>query len=132
MANRVEVFQTLIPAGTAKATPMLALLPFNDGQVEEIQIVVPDGVAGLAGFQIVYGSEQVIPNTRGAFIVSNDEKITWVVENLPQGAQWGIRAYNIDAYDHTFYTRFLVSDFGVKTPSLAIAPAFAIPAFAGE
>ena len=127
MANRVEVFQVPINPGTAKANPAVTLLPFNDGVIEEIQIIVPDGVAGLAGFQITYGGQQIIPNTRGAFIVSNDEKIIWTVEHLPEGSQWAVAAYNTDVFTHTLYLRFLVSDFGLATPSLTVQPALAIP-----
>lgn len=127
MANRVELFQVTVPAGTAKAGAQTTALDFNDGIVETIEIVVPDGVAGLAGFRIAKNGQSIIPYTGDNWIVSNDEKIIFPLTDLPEGAGWQLIAYNTDVFPHTFYLRFMVNDFGSTVETLAPQPALSIP-----
>lgn len=99
-----------VVAGTAKATPATTDLSFPEGVVGQVEIVVPDGCAGLVGFQLVYSGQPVIPRTAGQFIVANGEVIRWPLSNYPAGGRWACRAYNTDVFNHTLFFRFLVNE----------------------
>lgn len=126
MASRIETFDVTIPAATAIATPQSTALPFNEGVVQRLEIRVPPGPSGLMGFRITHSGEVVIPNNRDNWIITDDEKIPWDLDDYPVGSAWGITAYNTDIYPHTVYLRFLVIEtkppVGVVVPILAISP----------
>lgn len=123
MADRVEVFDVTVPAGTAKASPQTTALSFLDGEVTEVEVVIPPGPHGLVGFQLAYGGGQLIPRTAGAFIVADDEVIRWPVESYPTGGRWSLIAYNTGVYAHTLEVRFLVNELQTR----AGAPAQVTP-----
>lgn len=123
MADRIHLFQVTVAAGTQQAAPAVTDLDFPDGIVRAVGVVVPDGVAGLAGCAFTYQNEWIIPYARGTYIVSNDEKILWDVDNKPTGSQWQVTAYNEDVYPHTFYIRVFVDEFPEPLP----APVLPVP-----
>lgn len=122
MADRVEVFDVTVTAGTAKATPQLTTTQFADGYVTDVEVVIPDGCKGLVGFQLAKDGNPIIPNTAGAFITGNDEVIRWPIDNFPFGGKWQLRAYNTGVFDHTLEVRYLIREW--QPPS---APAEVLP-----
>ena len=110
MAERIELFDVTIPAGTAIATPQTTALTFDPGIVERIEIVVPPGPSGLVGFQIRHSGETVIPHDASRWIIADNEPINWPVQSFPEGSAWALRAYNLDVYNHTLYFRFHVNE----------------------
>lgn len=136
MANRFEVFDVAVPAGTAKTAATETDTNFAQGTVTSVEIVIPDGHAGLTGITILQAHQQVIPWTAGAFIVGNAEVIRWDVAGFLDNGSWSVRCYNTDVYDHTFHLRFLVNEnsaTGPGTPGfiqtpLVIGPAAPVPA----
>jgi hypothetical protein len=110
VADRVELFDVTITAGTAILTPLTTATVFADGQVTDIEVVVPDGCAGLVGFVVLYGGQQIIPAKDGKWIISNGEVIKWPLSGYPTGQQWQIRGYNTDVFDHTLYVRYLIDE----------------------
>ena len=118
MASRIETFQPTVPAGTAIAAPFTTALQFNRAIVQRIEILVPPGPSGLVGFRIQHSGRTVIPYDTSQWIITDDEKIPWEVDNFPTGSAWGFQAYNLDIYDHTIYLRFLVIE--TTRSSLAI------------
>lgn len=101
-------------AGTAQATPATTDVRFPDGVVDAVEIVVPDGCAGLVGFQLVYSGQPVIPRNPAQFIVANGEVIKWPLSNYPAGGRWAVNAYNTDVFNHTIFLRFLVNEFNTQ------------------
>jgi hypothetical protein len=118
MADRIETPSITVPAGTAVAAAMTTQLPFPDGVVDGVEIVVPGGVAGLVGFQILHSGQAVIPRDSNQFIVTDGEVIKWPLSNFPTGGKWAARCYNTDQFDHTLYFRFLINEFGPKDTSI--------------
>lgn len=112
MADRVELFDFTIAAGVARAAPVEVALGFDPGEVEEIELVIPDGHAGLTGIQLALAHQPIIPKTRGSFIRGNDEVIRWPMHNLPNSGAWSAFGFNTDSYDHGFTVRFLVNEIG--------------------
>lgn len=112
MADRVEVADVTIPAGTAQATPLTVPIVFDQGYVTHVDVVIPDGVAGLAGFRVTYAGTAIIPTTVGAWITGNNEKFSDDLAVRYVGQQWALVGYNTDVYDHTFHARFYVDAIG--------------------
>ena len=110
MASRVELFDVVIPAGTAIAAAITTATTFPVGEVEGIEIVVPPGPSGLVGFGIVHGGGSVYPREDGRWIVADNEVIRWAVSGAPTAGDWAVRAYNLDSYPHTLYLRYLVRE----------------------
>lgn len=110
MADRVESKKATIPAGTSALAPVTIALTFDDGRVDQLDILIPPGPSGLVGFAIVHSQQQIIPYTAGDWIIGDDEKLPWPLENFPTGGKWSLRGYNTDVYDHTIYVRFLITD----------------------
>jgi hypothetical protein len=108
MASRIETFDVVVPGQTAIATPQTTALDFDMGVVQRIEILIPPGPSGLVGFRIMHSGRSVIPYDTSKWVVADDEVIKWDTENYPVGSAWALQAYNLDAYDHTLYLRFLV------------------------
>lgn len=110
MAQRIESFTVLTPAGTLDTAPQTTALSFNDGVVQQIEILIPPGPSGLMGFRILHSGDVVIPYDRSKWIIADNEVIKWPLEGYPTGRAWAIRTYNLDAYSHTLYIRILVDE----------------------
>jgi hypothetical protein len=110
MATRIEVFDVTIPAGTAQATPVTVSLPFDDGELERIEMRWPPGPAGLVGLRIRHSSQVVIPYSVNSWVVSDDEPIYWNVSGYPATDKWDVLGYNLGVYPHTIQIRLLVND----------------------
>lgn len=108
MAERIELFDVTIPAGTAIASPQTTALSFNDGVVEQIEITIPPGPSGLVGFRIGHSAQTIIPKSGNGWIIADDQFIKWPLQGFPTGNKWFFRGYNTDVFDHTIYLRFLV------------------------
>src|SRR5688572_11079186 len=110
MAQRIETFAVTVPAGTSSAAPQTTGLTFNDGIVENLEVLIPPGPSGLVGFAVLHSGDVVIPFDRTKWIVADDEVIRWPLENFPTGRAWALRAYNDDVFPHTLYIRILVRE----------------------
>lgn len=107
MAAEVQRFAVTIPAGTLKSAPLAFSLSMPPRTITEVEIVVPPGPRGEVGFQLGFSGSQLIPYTAGQFFVTDDEKITWKVEGMPDSGAWQMIAYNTGTYPHTIEIRFL-------------------------
>jgi hypothetical protein len=138
MADRLEWFDVVIPAGTPIAAPVTIPMVFADGEVTEIDVKVLDGPSGLVGFQIAAGGSQYVPRTLGTFVRPNDDYFTWPMANAINSGSWGITGYNLDIWDHNIQVGFQVNDRGLSqsatqagvgvSSSIAIATATAVQA----
>jgi len=126
MATRIEPFEVLTPKGTAQTSHQVTPLSFQDGRVERIEILVPPGPSGLAGFKVAHSGQSVIPIKNDVWNVADGVKFDWPLSNFPTGDSWELWTYNTDVYDHTIYLWFHVMDFGSESIAipvpLSIAP----------
>jgi hypothetical protein len=125
VAGRIEVVAATVVAFTPIAAPVVVPLFFNEGRVDAIEIIVPPGPSGLVGFKVRHSAQVIIPYSGNAFIVTDDEKIHWPLENFPTGRAWDCVIYNLDIFPHTITFRFLVTD---AAPALALPPLVSIGA----
>lgn len=120
--NRVEAAAVLVTASTAKAAAVTTDVSFQDGIVQWIELTVPDGHFGLTGIQILSANGQAIPYTFGEYIVADDYTKTFDLVGQIDTGSWQAKCYNTDIFDHTFYLRFGVLDFGYAPASQPIPP----------
>lgn len=131
MADRIEWFTITVPAGTAISAAITFPCEFSQGDVIEIDVLVPAGPSGLVGFYITAGGSQYVPRTTGQFVKPDDIYFTWPMHNAINSGDWGVVAYNTDIYDHTLQFVFQVNelnDAGVTSPTALGASSAAIPA----
>lgn len=121
-ATTVYEFQPLTPHGTAKSTPLYQALTFPNYEVVQIQWVVPPGPQGNLGWQLMISKQVVIPQN-GGWIITDNEKNEWDINELPSTGDWGFNAYNTGAYDHTVYLRFLIAPLSAIVTEAAPVPA---------
>ncbi len=108
MRERLEVFQVTIVPTPFPNVQVIPITLSRPGFVRRIDILIPDGVNGVAGIALRQAGEQIIPFQRGTFLVGNDETISFPV-NVPLTTEnWEAVLYNNGAYNHTFYLRFFV------------------------
>lgn len=120
MAERFQFFTITATAGTAQSSPLTVKTPFNPGQVVEIEVIIPDGHAGLTGIRFTNAGVTVIPFNQSTFVVSNDEKIRWPLDGFLDSTDWAVQVFNTDIFDHTFFVRYLVNE--NSPPGSAVAP----------
>lgn len=122
MADEIRAFQATFPAGTALATPLTVNMAFPPRAVDVLEITVPPGPSGLMGFRITMGGTSVLPIQPNTWLVTDDDKIVWELNGLPNSGAWQIQGYNTDEYDHSVYVRFLVSQVSGGTSGTTIPP----------
>lgn len=106
--DRVEAVTFTVAAGTAIATPQSQDISFTPAIVVGVEIFVPSGHNGNTGLQLDEAHTQIIPNTAGDWIIANNERIEWPLQNLSNTGNWQAVGYNTGRYPHTFYIRFLL------------------------
>jgi hypothetical protein len=128
MADWLEAFQVTVPAGTSLPGQVFPIRFSRPATIERIEIVVPDGPAGLMGFQLMFANQVILPLDPSKYIITNDEKINWQVWGKYSSGDWAVRAYNLGKYDHTIYLRFLVNDVmpRAETPGILTSPTAAV------
>lgn len=117
MAQRFEVRDIRIPAGTAIASPQVTNLVWRQGYPVFVELRFPPGPSGLVGVQLRHSGQVVIPFRATDFIVADNEIIRWPLENFPYNATWSFRGYNTGVYDHTVQVRMGLNEVGVQSLS---------------
>lgn len=116
------MFDVTVSAGTVKAAAVETDTSFLPGELVGIEVDIPDGHAGLTGFQILHAHGQVLPRTAGAWIVGNDDHLSWETIGYGNSGAYSVLAYNTDLFTHTFHFHFLVADFVYLTGGQAEPP----------
>lgn len=118
MAQREESFDCVVTASTAVATPLSIDVSFDPGDVVALEIVIPDGCAGLVGVALQVAHQQIIPHKKGRWYTGNDEVIRRKVEGYPNSGSWQVLAYNTDINDHVIEVRFSINEIPASTPDI--------------
>lgn len=108
MAREVWSFQATIVAGSTVFAPTRVSTTIPVRQVDRLEIVVPPGPSGVMGFAITMGGVNVIPVQPGTFMITDNERISWDLSNLPNSGTWQVSGFNGGNFDHTIYLRWLV------------------------
>ena len=106
MATSIFSFQAKIPAGTPVASPVTVALTMPSTEVVEVDIIVPPGPRGVMGFALGAAGQQVYPYKPGSWIITDNDKLVWQLEDAIDSGAWELIGYNTGAYDHTVYITF--------------------------
>lgn len=128
MAERIEIVDVTVPAGTAKITPASFPLTWREGWPVFVEIKFPPGPSGLVGIQVLQSGARVIPKANNAFLITDNELVRWDLEGYPYNAAYSVRAYNTDIYDHTIQFRWGLNEIGHVSQSRVASSLPAIPA----
>lgn len=115
MANEIRQYSLTVPAGTAIASPVSADMSFPPREVQALEIIIPPGCNGVVGLQVQNSHLAVIPFGSDAWLVGNDEVISWPLDGYINSGSWQAAGYNLGANDHTIRFRFLLNLVGVTT-----------------
>lgn len=120
----VRQFTSVIPANTAKSSPVTIKLNTGYWSIESIDLEVPAGPEGLMGFQLWIGGGQWIPYEAGEYVVWDDVADSWSMNDQPPGQQWSVVGYNLDGVNgHQVVVRFHIDPVSTPeppTPTLTI------------
>jgi hypothetical protein len=122
MASRIEIFTLTVPANTPILAPNVSTMTFDIGVADAVEIVVPAGPSGLVGWGILHSGESVYPREPDRWIIADNEVIHWPLDNAPTAGRWGLRAYNLDVFDHTLYFRWLVTEVWATAGPIPLVP----------
>ncbi len=73
-------FDVTIPAGTAEASAVEVLAEMAPGVITQVEIIVPEGVAGLAFTRALHGAHPLWPANPDASFTGNGFPIRWTEE----------------------------------------------------
>jgi hypothetical protein len=122
VASIIHQFTAVVPANTAKATPYVYKMQLPTEQIDTVDLEVPPGPQGLMGFYLAYSNQQIIPFEAGQYIVWDDYRDTWELDDYPTAGSWSIVGYNLDAANsHEVVVRFHDDQVAAPTvPSIQI------------
>jgi len=114
-AVEIRSFAVTIPAATLETAPYTEDIYFPARIVNGVTWQVPPGPSGLMGWRLTMsGGNAVIP-TGGGWIIADDARDTWLLQDQPDSGAWELTGYNTDIYDHTVYLDFLLDLVTVPT-----------------
>jgi hypothetical protein len=108
VAQEIREFAVLVPAGTAKTSPLVSDISFPERAVIAVSWRVPPGPSGLMGWALTSAGTPVIPIQQGTYVVTDNQSATWPLEGYLDSGNWQVTAYNLGLYDHTVYLTFLL------------------------
>lgn len=117
MPREVYRFAVTVPAGTLQAAPQTTPLAMPERVVSRVRARVPPGPHGLVGFQLASGGLQMLPINQGAFVVTDDEKLSWDLDGYITSGAWQCIAYNTGTFPHTI--EFIFETDPVPLPAAA-------------
>lgn len=132
MALRVLQFAVTIPAGTPENEPHEVGLALDNWDMEQIDLEVPPGPAGLMGFTILNNGVRWLPAGEGTWMVWDDVVQSWYVSDQPNGLGWAVLGYNTGTYDHTVTVRAHVNPPALATPAAPSSPTFTTTPIANQ
>lgn len=109
MADWIESFTVTVAANVASPGVESVLTTRQDGVVERVEIVIPNGHAGLTGIAMFFSLAQVIPYVGGQFVRGNNRRYSFDLDNLPTGQLWQAFAFNTDIRSHSFRVLFHIA-----------------------
>jgi hypothetical protein len=112
----IHTFDVTIPAGTAKATPLVTPTTFADNVVERIEWTFPDGCNGLVGIQIGARKVPVLPPQTDQFVVRSGSMQGIDLDGMHTTGDWSVIGYNTGQFDHTVHVQFTLHRPVPETP----------------
>lgn len=118
MARDIQSFAVTVPPGGTPAAPQRFAMTMPARIVTEVDIFVPPGPRGEVGFALGAAGSQFIPSNSGGYILTDNQVITWALEDVIESGAWQLVAYNTGLYPHTLQIVFRceLPTIGVPSP----------------
>lgn len=97
-------------SGVLDSAPNDTPWPLEDALLQSIEIVIPDGHAGLTGIRILQAGAQIIPFDLYSWINGNNERIVLPFNGEMTATGLIIETYNTGTFAHSHYVRAVISD----------------------
>lgn len=124
VASRFYPFNLVLPAGVLVTAPVTTKVPLEDILLRRVDVRIPPGPRGSVGFYILLQGTPIVPwGNPPVWIIGDDEPLSFPVNTEDNGGV-SIVAFNIGAFVHTLYFRFLGTPMGLvpaATPIVTIA-----------
>lgn len=117
MATRFYFVSVAVPAGTPQTAPVVQPVLLEDNQLDQVQVIIPDGHDGTTGLQVQWNGTTIVPYNTGAYLVGNNEEPVFPYGSEVTESGLQIAAFNTDVYEHSFFLRFQISDL-TATPAV--------------
>ncbi len=109
--ERVRTLVVTTPSNTAIAAAISTNWTPGPGVLERLELVIPDGHAGLTGLQLLWGGRQVVPYEATDFLQGNNDEISVDLGLDVSGKTLVVRTYNLDdTFGHSHYLRGYLVD----------------------
>jgi hypothetical protein len=122
MAREVRTFSVTVGAGTPASAPVTVDLAMPPRIVDLVRFRVPPGPSGLVGFALGSAGTPVVPWNAGAWIVADNEVLTFPLEDGITSGAWQLRAYNTGTFAHTIQVLFQLRTVGDRSNVAAWVP----------
>lgn len=99
-------FDILIPAGTAKTTPLVTPTQFTQSIVDRIEWLFPPGCQGQVGIQIGSRAVPIIPQQPTAFILRSGDSAYYDLQDMHDTGDWSVIGFNTGTHPHTIQVTF--------------------------
>lgn len=111
-----------VVAGTARATPSSQSVDLTATRLDRVEVLIPSGHSGLTGVQLQYDGVTVLPwGVPDTWLIGDGETIDFA-SGLSMGHAATLRGFNADVYDHSWYVRLVVTDWGLLEAERRGAP----------
>jgi hypothetical protein len=114
VAQRIEIVDLTVVAGTLKTAPSTITLTWREGYPEFMEFRFPPGPSGQVGLQVLQSGARIIPKAANTFLVTDNELVRWDLEGYPYNAKYTVRIYNEGKFDHTVQLRVGLNEIGRK------------------
>jgi len=120
--DRVYKTELTITAGTSDSSPISLAWALEDADLVSVEIIAPPGPSGQAGIRLLRAGTVIIPFNNQRWLVLDNEKITFPVNEQVSASGLTIQGYNNGIYDHTFEFRAIIADLGSISPQIPSTP----------
>lgn len=110
--ERLLIATLTVPPNTPITSPTVVVVTPQVGfyVLQRLEVVIPYGVAGLAGFALTAQGEWLCPwKQTNAYIIGDDEVVKVPIDYETSGSV-NIQGINSDVWQHTFTVRMWYSD----------------------
>jgi hypothetical protein len=108
---RVYEITFTVPAGTLPAAPFSQTWKTEDAVIADIELIVPSGHNGVTGFRVMKGDVQLLPFSRGTFLIANNYSRVFPIGTYIPTGDLKLQGYNQGVNPHSFYVRMTVTDY---------------------
>jgi hypothetical protein len=120
MAVEVRSFQVTTPTFTDRFSPLTTDLTMPVRIVTAIDILVPPGPSGHLGIAVSASGVPIIPINPGEWLVADDEKLHWDLEDQIESGAWQLQSWNDGEYSHTVWVRFSLQPYRVGSGNASV------------